>query len=140
MFVTQFLAILDRRTGVMTYANAGHNPPYIVGADGRVTCLHPKIGMVLGAFAGVTYECEQIQLARGDALAIYSDGVTEAKNEAHAMFEEPRLEKTLAENAHEAAETVVDKLIADVRSFTLTAPQSDDITVLFVRNGSATAD
>ncbi|MCU7917505.1 MAG: SpoIIE family protein phosphatase [Candidatus Thiodiazotropha sp. (ex Epidulcina cf. delphinae)] len=133
MFVTLFTAILNIKTGEMVYANAGHNPPYVVKQNGEVEEIIPQPRMVLGAFKGSEYVTEKLQLEKGEGFLIFSDGITEAKNTSHAMYGEQRLESFLSGCATIPSKEVTEKIFTDVKGFTKTEPQSDDITMLFVR-------
>ena len=97
MFVTVFYGIYDLETGQVTFTNAGHNPPYILRADGTVEVLKSTINLVLGVMEGMPFSSETLQLNPGDALVMYTDGVTEAENPQHDQFGESRLEAALAE-------------------------------------------
>jgi serine phosphatase RsbU (regulator of sigma subunit) len=89
-YVTFFMARLDPATHTLRYVNAGHNPPPLIKADGTATTLEEG-GMVLGLFDSVPYECGEVKLAPGDALVIYSDGVTESWNAGGDEFGEARV-------------------------------------------------
>ena len=133
MFVTGFLGILNKKTRRLRYANGGHNPPYLVNNDGRVSQLEVKPGTILGAFPNAQFVSEETQLNPGDGLFIYSDGVTEARSTQGALYEEERLETALEAHASDSAQAIVEAVIDDVRDFAKDATQSDDITCLFVR-------
>jgi len=133
MFVTVFYGIYDLKTGFIDYTNAGHNPPYILHADGSVEMLKTACNLVLGAIEGMTFQQESMQLNPGDAIVMYTDGVTEAENADHAQFGESRTEATLAELKGASSKQIVDTLNAKVKEFVDGAPQSDDITQLVIR-------
>ena len=133
MFVTVFYGIYDLKTGVIDYTNAGHNPPYILHADGSVEMLQSACNLVLGAIEGLSFQQESLQLNPGDTLIMYTDGVTEAENIDHAQFGESRTEATLAELKGASSKQIVDTLNAKVKEFVDGAPQSDDITQLVIR-------
>ena len=133
MFVTVFYGIYDLRTGAVDYTNAGHNPPYILHADGTVEMLKTECNLVLGAIEGIPFKNESLQLDHGDALVLYTDGVTEAENLEHEQFGEPRLESVLAGLKGAGSQQIVDTINAKVKEFVADAPQSDDITQLVIR-------
>lgn len=133
MFVTMFLAILDPRTGVLSYANAGHNSPYVRSADGTVTALEGTRGAPLGIKPALAYRSGITQLRDGDMLFAYTDGVTEAADPGDAMFGEARLERVLREAKSHDAAALTGAVLGAVRRFAGDAIQSDDITVLAVR-------
>jgi sigma-B regulation protein RsbU (phosphoserine phosphatase) len=131
MFVTAVYAVLDLETGNLTYANAGHNPPLWVRRDSleRLT----RTGVALGASEDSHMEERTIQLAEGESLLLYTDGLTEAFNVEGDMFGEERLlraigwqESASVDDMLKTIETVLDDFIAD-------APLSDDLTMLAVR-------
>ena len=132
LFVTAYMGILDLRTGVLTYANAGHNPPLIRQAGGRFDWLKLRPGFVLAGMESMRYKEFQVTLSPGDSLFMYTDGVTEATNAALELYGEKRLEDAL--NTSDAAGLAPDQLLplvkADVSRFVAGAPQADDITML----------
>ena len=133
MFVTVFYGIYNLKTGAIDFTNAGHNPPYILHADGSVKMLESKCNLVLGAVEGMPFQNESLQLGQGDTLVMYTDGVTEAENIDHQQFCEPRLEAALAELKGATSEEIVTAINAKVKEFAGEAPQSDDITLLVIR-------
>jgi sigma-B regulation protein RsbU (phosphoserine phosphatase) len=133
MFVTVFLAILNYKTGELTYANAGHNPPYMVSSNGNVKLLKTKHGIAMGVFENAGYIFETITLQPGDGLFVYSDGITEAKNPANEMFGNKRLEKTLKQYGPGPSQSMNTEITKSLQTFVNGAQQSDDITMLFVR-------
>lgn len=133
MFVTVFYGIYDLNTGMIDFTNAGHNPPYILHADGSVEMLKSECNLVLGAVEGIPFKNESLQLEKGDALVMYTDGVTEAENIDHHQFGETRLEETLAKLKGTTSEEIVTAINAQVKEFAGEAPQSDDITLLVIR-------
>lgn len=133
MFVTVFYGIIDLQTGLVSFTNAGHNPPYILRADGTVEVLQSSCNLVLGAVEGMSFTAESLQLNTGDALVMYTDGVTEAEDKDHAQFGESRLDAALAESKGASSKQIVDNINARVKEFIAGAPQSDDITQLVIR-------
>lgn len=133
MFVTVFYGIYDMQTGEIDYTNAGHNPPYILRADGTVEMLKNDGNLVLGVMEEMKFKRSSLQLNPGDALVMYTDGVTEAENTEHAQFGESRLETELAALKGAESKQIVTSVLAKVREFTAGAPQSDDITQLVIR-------
>ena len=133
MFVTVFYGIYDLRTGEIDYTNAGHNPPYILHADGTVEMLKTECNLVLGAIEGMSFKNESMKLNPGDALVLYTDGVTEAENKDHEQFGEARMEAALAELKGTESKQIVDTVNARVKEFVDGAAQSDDITQLVIR-------
>jgi sigma-B regulation protein RsbU (phosphoserine phosphatase) len=132
MFVTLFLAYLDVSTGEMTYTNAGHNPPYLRRRDGTCERLDRRHGPVAGAMEGLAYRQDNVKLEAGDVLLLYTDGVTEAQNEAEQLYSEERLATLLAELPYDTTENLVGAVLEDVRDFEDGAQQADDITIVAV--------
>jgi sigma-B regulation protein RsbU (phosphoserine phosphatase) len=130
MFITLFIGILDTRTGTLRYTNAGHNPPYVKRADGSVECIDARHGPVLGAVEGLAYGEDTLQMSRGDAMLLFTDGVTEAMNNGRELFGEARLEEFLASAEENEVNGLVNGVLSAVRSFADGAAQSDDITLL----------
>ena len=133
MFVTVFYGILDVTTGEITYCNAGHNPPYVVKRSGEVTALPMSSDPMAGAIDGIDYHECHLQLEKGDALVMFTDGVTEAMNVQNEEFGEERLEDTLAEVTLHNCQQMVEAIKTDVAAFAGDAEQSDDITVLALK-------
>jgi len=137
-FLTSFYGILDP-SGAFTYCNAGHNAPVLVTADG-VTRLETG-GVVLGLFEHAGYDEETLMMKPGDFLVAFSDGVTEALNEAGDEFTDERMLACINANRTKDLQEMVDALLSDVRAFCGNATQSDDVTIVMVRydGRSATA-
>jgi sigma-B regulation protein RsbU (phosphoserine phosphatase) len=134
MFVTLFYGILDTRSGELAYAIGGHNPPYIVAADGVVRQLPiGNCGTIVGLIEDANYETALCRIAPGESLVLYTDGVTEAMNRAEEFFGEDRLEQFLAARPGADAGRLVSELHAAVEEFAAGTPQSDDITVVALR-------
>ena len=133
MFVTVFYGIYDLQTGQITFTNAGHNPPYILKADGQVEVVKSPCNLVLGAVPDMPFSCDTLELEPGDTLFMYTDGVTEAENKNHDQFGESRLEEALAECMGADSKHIVDTVNTKVKEFINGAAQSDDITQLVIR-------
>ena len=133
MFVTVFYGIYDLQTGQITFTNAGHNPPYILKADGQVEVVKSPCNLVLGAVPDMPFSCDTLKLDPGDTLYMFTDGVTEAENKNHDQFGESRLEEALAECKGKDSKHIVDTVNAKVKEFINGAAQSDDITQLVIR-------
>lgn len=134
MFVTVFAGILDLRTGLIEYADGGHELPYVVSATGEIRVIDKIGGLALGFLPDYEYRCGTIQLNPGDSLVVYTDGVTEAMNPTHELFGAERIEETLKVAPHGAsAKTLTENLLTSVAQFVSGAPQSDDITLLIIR-------
>jgi len=133
MFVTCFYGVLNTRTGEIHCSNGGHNPPYILRADGRVETVEVFGGLILGAFRHAAYEKREIGLQPGDCIFLYTDGITEAMNPDGEQFTSERLVESLKSVNGSAVEEIVRKVIENVRRFTAGAAQSDDMTILAIR-------
>jgi serine phosphatase RsbU (regulator of sigma subunit) len=130
MFVTVWMGYLDTKTGEVTYANAGHNPPLIRHADGSVEQVKSRPGLVLAGMAGIRYRSDTFQLSRGDILYLYTDGVTEATNHNDTLYGEGRLRSVLERETSTDIISLCLSVKADVDAFVGEAPQFDDITML----------
>jgi len=129
--VTLFLAIVNFRTGRLTYCNAGHNPPYIARAGGGLDCLKKRHGVVMGAMEGLAYSESTEELGHGETLFVFTDGVTEAMDPAERLYGEERLEQLLAgATGGSDPESVTRDSLEAVEAFANGAEQSDDITIL----------
>jgi sigma-B regulation protein RsbU (phosphoserine phosphatase) len=133
IFVTAFMGIYNILTGEFTYVNAGHNPPLVKKSDGNYEFLKTSPCLILGCNRDVTYEEEVITLAPGDAIFLYTDGVTEAMNENNEFFSEQGLHKAL--NAYKDCnpKELLTAIKREVDSFVCEAEQADDITMLALK-------
>lgn len=133
LFVTVFYGILDPSTGKLNYANAGHNPPYLLRARGdkSVQALH-KTGPALGIIEDGTWEQEEIELEPGDILMIYTDGLTDAQNEDEVVFSEERVIEIMRANMGRTAQELQQSLLAEVHDFVGDAPRFDDLTMVTI--------
>lgn len=130
MFVTVFTGVLDIRNGDFTYVNAGHNPP-LLRRNGNFEFLPVAAGPMLGAMGGMAFPAERLTLSAGDMLFLYTDGVTEAMNEAKEMFTGERLKETLSDRAAGKSSAEVLAAVREaVSAHADGAEQSDDITML----------
>ena len=137
MFVTVFYGIVDLDTGALEFANAGHNRPWLLraGGDGeRLVEMLPKTGgTVLGVLDDVRFVNGSGKLGRGDAIFLYTDGITEAMDEAGTLFGDERLEACLAGGPDRNPRSLAERVVASVARHCGTAAQSDDITMLALR-------
>jgi sigma-B regulation protein RsbU (phosphoserine phosphatase) len=129
MFVTVFYGIMDITTGEISYCNAGHNPPYVIKNNGEVSVLPMSQDPMAGAIEGLDYHVANLKLDHGDALLLFTDGVTEAMN---TQFEEFG-EQTLKGQKQCSCQQTVEAIKSDVAAFTDGAEQSDDITILALK-------
>jgi serine phosphatase RsbU (regulator of sigma subunit) len=131
-FVTAFLGVLDGRDGRLVYCNAGHNAPLLVGADGGVTPLEAG-GLILGILEHSPYETGEAVLEPGGRLVLYTDGVTEAANEADEQWGEERLIELLRSVPRDPCAVVVSRVVEEVRRFEAARGASDDVTLIVAR-------
>jgi serine phosphatase RsbU (regulator of sigma subunit) len=136
LFVTVFYCMLDPKTGVLRYANGGHNPPYVHHAAGPIESLNGSGGLVLGAMPGVSFPTHTVQLLRGDQLVLYTDGVTEAFNPAEELYGAQRLVDEVRVHDSGTPAALVERICQSVTNFAGTAPQSDDITLTVLTWGA----
>ena len=133
MFCTLFYGIMNTETGEVTYANAGHNPPYLITNSGEPVQIESTGGIALGVMEEMEFESATFTISKGDSIFLYTDGVNEAMNEADEEYSYERLEDYLKENSTGSMTDMVDRNLESVKEFAGTAPQSDDITVLALR-------
>lgn len=131
-FITFWYGLLDPVTGCVEYANAGHNPPVILRANGEIETLGEG-GMVMGIFAKERYDMAETCLHPGDTLALYSDGVTEAMDTNDREFGEHGLGDFLLRNRNQPCADMVNELADEVRTWCGANSFADDFTVLLVR-------
>ena len=133
IFTTVFLGILDLHTGQLNYANAGHNPPYIIHANGHVQRLDGAAGVMLGVMPDFEYRNAATVLVPGDCMLMYSDGITEAHNPNQTLYGEDNMVQVLKAHAASGSQALVTQLFAQVDVFADSAEQFDDMTVLAYR-------
>jgi sigma-B regulation protein RsbU (phosphoserine phosphatase) len=112
--------------------NGGHNPPYLLRADGALETLTTG-GLLLGIFPEAVYETASVTMRAGDVLTLYSDGVTEARSPDGEEYGEERLEAFLRSHHELAPEKLVGSLIEEIQKFTNAARLADDVTVVVIR-------
>jgi sigma-B regulation protein RsbU (phosphoserine phosphatase) len=133
MFVSLLYAHLNTRTGQLEFCNAGHPIPYLLGADQPARPLTGAKDVAIGAMSALDYHCTRVQLAPGDALFIYTDGVTEALDRGERFYSTTRLESVLQAVGTLAVEKITRGVVRDVRTFSGEREQSDDISVMALR-------
>jgi sigma-B regulation protein RsbU (phosphoserine phosphatase) len=134
LFVTAFCGIIDLRDGTVEYADAGHEAPFLLRADGSVSRLPKPEGMALGVWDEAEFERAQLTLQPGDALVLFTDGVSEATTAGDQLFTVERIDETLADFAKLSTASIIATGLADrVNVFVGDAPQFDDIAILVVQ-------
>jgi sigma-B regulation protein RsbU (phosphoserine phosphatase) len=133
MFVTLVSGVFDVRSGRLALASGGHPPPVLLPRDGPPRLLEVEGGTVVGVVPGLTFARFELRLEVGDAIVLYTDGVTEAHDAKRVMFGEERLLAHLRGQPPGDARSVTEALREAVRSFAGEAPQFDDIAILVLR-------
>jgi len=117
---------------VFSFANAGHNPPLLVRADGRIDLLDAG-GLPLGMMEGFPYEEAKTDLAPGDVLVLYTDGVTEAEKADGEQLGDELFRDVVVSNRHLGARELQERIHETVREFTAGHDQSDDLTLITLK-------
>lgn len=133
-YATAFLAVLEPATGVVSYTSAGHNPGLVARAGGEVERLTVG-GPPLGLLAEAPYRAGRVELAPGDTLLLYTDGIVEAVDPDDVEYGLPRLEELLAARRGDEPAAVAAAIEADVEAFVRGVPIADDRTVVIARRG-----
>ena len=135
LFVTAFYGILDPVSGELTYSNAGHNPPYLLGKNSNngdgVQSLH-RTGIPIGIDEDATWEHATVRIDPGDCLLLYTDGIPEAENDKGEFFEEKLFVEIAIKNLGRSAEEMQSAILDSVKNFIGDAPPSDDITLMIL--------
>lgn len=132
-FITLFYAVLNPKTGAVTCARAGHNPPYVWQAsESEFRALQPA-GMALGIVAKISLEEETLTIQKNDIFVLYTDGVTEAMNSKQEEFSEERLMTLIKQHHRLSAEKLVKKIQKEVENFRAGSEPSDDFTLLVIK-------
>ncbi len=130
-YATMFLGIYDGEARKLTYCNAGHLPPLLLGSDGSVRRLENG-GSVVGLIDGLSYQESQVSLRAGDIFIAYSDGITEPENE-FGEFGEERLIQLVRENQHLPLQRIAELAVAAVKDWIGGNEQPDDVTIVLAR-------
>jgi sigma-B regulation protein RsbU (phosphoserine phosphatase) len=130
-YATMFLGIYDGDSRNLTFCNAGHLPPLLLGSDGSVRRLEDG-GSVVGLIDGLSYEQAQVALRPGDIFIAYSDGMTEPENE-FGEFGEERLIELVKENQHLPLQRIAEIAVTAVKDWIGGAEQPDDVTIVLAR-------
>jgi serine phosphatase RsbU (regulator of sigma subunit) len=134
LYVTVFAGVLDTETGRLEYCNAGHPPPIVVAADGRITRLADGGGPPLCVLEGFAYAAAEHAMDRRGIACVVSDGVTEAMNRGGELYGADRLRRVLERHGVTAEPaTIVEAIRADVSRFAENAEVADDLTLLVLR-------
>ena len=133
MFLTAWIGVMNLENGRVEFVNAGHNPPVLRKADGSVSWISGKSGPMLAFMDDVNYRSQTVDLSPGDALFLYTDGVTEAMDPKAKLFGEKRLIDTLSVAPSGDPESLCRLVRASVAAFAAGAPAADDLTVLAVK-------
>lgn len=137
LFVTAFICVLDTKENRLDFINAGHNKPFVSRQGGDFQMLDCKANFVLGMMEPMPYNRQTIQLEPGDAIYLYTDGVSEAMNQSGELFGEERMlaalntEPKLKENP----DGLVEHMYQKIEEFAQGAEQSDDITMVYLFRG-----
>ncbi len=131
-YVTLFYAELELATGILHFANGGHNYPLLVRADGSVTLLEAG-GPVIGAFPNIEYDSASVQLYKDDLLFFFTDGLSEAMNAEEKEYGEGRIREFVINRRTEGPETIMDEILKDVRLHDPTSPPQDDTTIIAIK-------
>ncbi len=131
-FITAFLALCDPSTGEIRYVNAGHEPPILMRPDGTIEEL-ARGGLIMGAFAHAEYEEGRVEMPPGSILAVFTDGVTEARNAEGGFLGDAPLREILRRSSEASCAEILQRVVSKITAFAADEPQSDDITLLLAR-------
>ncbi len=132
-FITYVHGIYDEEKRTFDYVNAGHNPPTLVRENGDIELLETG-GLLLGVLADAVYERGSVSFDKGDVMALFTDGVTEAMSPEGEEYGEERLENLLHASRHLTASEILHAVREDIRAFTEDAPVlSDDLTMIILK-------
>jgi sigma-B regulation protein RsbU (phosphoserine phosphatase) len=130
MFVTAWLGITDVKTGVLTFANAGHEYPVLTAEDGTFKYLKDKHGLVMGLKADISYTDTQVMLRPGDTLFVYTDGVPDAQDYEGDAYGIDRLINVMNEYRGVTPQELIERVLDSVMEYSKDVDQFDDVTML----------
>ncbi len=133
MFVTLICGVLNRHSGKIKYANAGHKFPVLVDKDGKSTFVESDVCLPLALMENPEYEIFELGLSPGEKFILYSDGITEAFNIEREQFGEERLLQSISQDSIPTAKLLVEKIVSDVKNYAGDAEQSDDMVVMTIQ-------
>lgn len=132
MFITLFIGILDLKTGKLRFCNAGHNPPIVIPTSAAPYYLKARIQVFAGIVEDMEYTEEEIEIEKDSLLLLYTDGVTEAEDEAKKLYGEDQLLQIVTQNETHQVRDIVDSVIESVANHVQQAEASDDLTILIL--------
>ncbi len=132
LFISFFLAIIDRSRDEATFVNAGHNPPLLVGAQGRVQALE-STGLCLGMLPDQAYGRRTVALRPGDIVCFYTDGIVESRRGESEEYGDGRLGDKVRELRGLPARAIMDRIFEDVLAFSGCSEAGDDMTLVIVK-------
>ena len=133
MFVTAWLGILDLTTGKMLCANAGHENPLVKHTGGNFEEMSDPHGLAIGGMENMDYTNYEIELQNGDEVFVYTDGCTDAMNEAEELFGIERLVETANKYSDSSSKEMIDSIFGELSRHMGDRPQYDDITMLLLK-------
>ena len=131
-YVTAIYSVLDSKNRVLTFSNAGHNPPILRRSDGQIEYLKEG-GLALGTFPNSEYEERPISVAAGDILIFYTDGVTEAKNGRDEEFGIERLLASLEASRERPAREIIEYIVSETKKYASERAEVDDLTLIVIK-------
>ncbi len=132
-YITFFIAVLESKTGELDVVNAGHNPIFLLRENGTMEKLDAG-GVGLGMFDfGIPFAGQKSIMNPGDKLFLYTDGIPEAMNEKEEEYSDEKMIKFFTDNSNAPSKEFIDSLVKDVKGYSGTAPQSDDITAMILK-------
>ena len=129
MFVTLWAGILDLTDGSLKYSSAGHNPPALIH-EGKAEFIKTKSNFILAGMEDITYKVSELRLGEGDAVFMYTDGVTEATTASNELYGNERLLACLNDSADTNPHTVLENVKRSINDFVRDNEQFDDMTML----------
>ena len=136
-YVTLFYAELDQTNCILHYANAGHNYPLLIRANGEVELLETG-GPIIGAFPNIKYASDSVQLNPNDVLFFFTDGLSEAMDTDDVEYGEVRIRRFLVDHRDKDPQTIIDEILADVHRHDPTTPPQDDTTIVTIKMSNGT--
>ena len=134
-YVTFIYAVLEPKSGQITYAIAGHNPPYVLDSASK-TAEHlskPNGSIAIGLLEPIKLQDRILQLKEGQTFFLFTDGLSEPMNDEGTEFGQNRLTEVLAENSNKNPEELIEKLLTELGKFKASGSLEDDCTILVLK-------
>ena len=140
MFITLWIGVLNLKTGVLKYCNAGHNPPVFIDPDGKCRWLEVIPNIPVGVLKEFTYKEQSLTMLDASVIVLYTDGVTEAESVGKELYGKEKLLEIIQHNSNASSREIIENILFDIESHVKNNEPSDDIALLAVKYDKCKAE